>query len=64
MFLLPGRLVAVTLTDQTVLRATTRWSWRTLRLRDVAAFGPDGRQAGFTPNALVPPTAVLTVQIL
>lgn len=63
MFFFPGRLVAVSLTDGSVLRGTTRWSYGMLRLRDVEAMAPGGHtsEAG---RVIVQPTSILTIQVL
>lgn len=63
MFFLPGKAVAVSLSDGSVLRGTTRWSWYVIRLRDVRALGPGGHESS-ADRVLVQPTSVLTIQFL
>lgn len=61
--MLPGRTVIVSLVDGSSMRGTTRWSWRWLRLRDVFT-SMASREPDVVGTVLVPPTSVLTLQVI
>lgn len=62
MLLMPGHHVVVSLTDQTALNATSMFSWRSLRLRDVEYPSQHGTVQA-DGRVIIPPHAVMTVQV-
>lgn len=64
MFSLPGRHVLVSLADGSVVRGITRWSWGSLRLREVEIATGEEEPISAPGLFIVPVTAILMIQVV